>query len=61
MFPTEKTRIVDVVYVNSVMWTVRWERGESGKSQGVGQLLPDKGPGRMGICHHEQEAGPPSK
>jgi hypothetical protein len=33
--------IVDVVYVNNVMWTVGWERGESGKNQGVGQLLPD--------------------
>jgi hypothetical protein len=37
------------------------ERGERGKSQGVGQLLPDKGPGWMGIRYHEQEAGPPSK
>jgi hypothetical protein len=30
---------------------------ERGKSQGVGQLLL----GWMGICHHKQEAGPPSK
>ncbi len=34
---TKKTEIVDVVYVNSVLWTVEWEMG---KSQGVG-LLPD--------------------
>ncbi len=57
----KKTGIVDVIYVNSVMWTVEKERGERGKSQGVGQLLPDKGPGWMGIRYHEQEAGPPSK
>ncbi len=57
----KKTGIIDVVYVNSVMWTVGWERGERGKSQEVGQFLPDKGPGQMGIRHQEQEAGPPSK
>jgi hypothetical protein len=57
----KKTVIVDVVYVNNVMWTVGWERGERGKSQGVGQLLPDWGLGLMGIRHHELEAGPPSK
>ncbi len=27
----------------------------------MGELLPDKGPGWMGIRHHEQEADPPSK
>ncbi len=53
--------IVDVVYVNSVMWTVGRERDDRGKSQGVGQLLSDRGPGWMGIRHQEQEAGPPSK
>jgi hypothetical protein len=56
----KKTVIVDVVIVNSVMWAERWERGERGKSQRVGQLLPDRGPGWMGI-HHEQEADLPSK
>ncbi len=56
--------IVDVVIVNSVMWTEGWgrgERGERGKSQRVGQLLPDRGPEWMGIRHHEQKTGPPSK
>jgi hypothetical protein len=52
--------IVDVV-VKSVMWAEGWERGERGKSQRVGQLLPDRGPEWMRICHHEQETGPPSK
>ncbi len=37
------------------------ERGERGKSQRVGQLLPGKGPEWMGIRHHEQNTGPPSK
>jgi hypothetical protein len=37
----KKTMIVDVVFVNSVMGADGWERGESGESQGVGQLLPD--------------------
>jgi hypothetical protein len=27
----------------------------------VGQLLPGKGPGWMGILHHEEDTGPPSK
>jgi hypothetical protein len=31
------------------------------KAKGVGQLLPDRGPEWMGIHHHEQETGPPSK
>ncbi len=35
--------------------------GERGKSQRVGQLLPSRGPEWMGIRHHEQETGPPSK
>ncbi len=43
------------------MWAEGWERGERGKSQRVGQLLPDRGPEWMGIHHHEQEIGPPSK
>ncbi len=38
-----------------------WERGERGKSQRVGQLQPGKGPEWMGIRHHEQETGLPSK
>jgi hypothetical protein len=50
MSQTKKTVIVDVIYVNNVMWTVGWER-----------LLPEWGPGWMGIRHHKQEAGPPSK
>jgi hypothetical protein len=58
---TKKTVIVDVVFVNSVMWAEGWERGERDKSQKVGQLLPDRGPEWMGIRHHEQETGPPSK
>jgi hypothetical protein len=32
-----------------------------GKSQRVGQLPPERGPEWMGIRHHEQETGPPSK
>ncbi len=61
MSRTKKTVIVDVVIVNSVMWAEEWERGERGKSQRVRQLLPDRIPGWMGISHHEQEAGTPSK
>jgi hypothetical protein len=30
------------------MWAERWERGERGKSQRVGQLLPVRGPEWMG-------------
>ncbi len=52
--------IVDVVLVNSVMWAEGWERG-GGQEPRVGQLLPDRGLGWMGICHHEQETGPQSK
>ncbi len=57
----KRTTFVDVVVVNSVMWAEGWERGERGKSQRVGQLLPDRGPEWMGICHREQETGPPNK
>jgi hypothetical protein len=53
--------IVDVVIVNSVMWAEGWERGERGKSKVFRQLLPDRGPAWMGIRHHKQKAGPPSK
>jgi hypothetical protein len=52
--------IVEVVVVNSVLQAERLERGQRDKSQRVGQLLPDRGPEWMGICHHEQETGPPS-
>ncbi len=45
----KKTVIVDVVFANSVMWAEEWERGERGESSRVGQLLPDWGPGWMGI------------
>jgi hypothetical protein len=38
-----------------------WERGEKGKSQRVGQLLPGKVIQWIGIRHHEQETGPLSK
>jgi hypothetical protein len=58
---TKKTVIVDVVIGNSVKWLMGWEMGERGKSQRVGQLLLDWGPEWMGIRHHEQENGPPSK
>jgi hypothetical protein len=61
MSRTKKTVIVDDIIVNSVMWAEGWERGKRGKSQRVGQLLPDRGPGWMEIRHHEQDAGPPSK
>ncbi len=61
MSQMKKTVIVDVVIVNSVMWAEGRERGERGKSQRLGQLLPDRGPEWMGIRHHEQETGPPSK
>jgi hypothetical protein len=47
---TKKTVIVDVVGVNSVMRAEGWERGERGKSQRAGQLLPDRGPEWMGIA-----------
>jgi hypothetical protein len=57
----KKAVIVDVVLVNSVMLAEGWERGGRGKSQRVGQLLPERGPVWMGIRHHEQETGPPSK
>ncbi len=53
--------IVAVFIVNSVMCAEGLERGERGKSQRVGQLLPDRAPGWMGIRHHEQDTGPPSK
>ncbi len=53
--------IVDVSVVNSVMGLKGWERGEGGLNQGVGQLLPGKGPEWMGIRHHEQNIGPPCK
>jgi hypothetical protein len=36
-------------------------KGEGGKNQRVGQLLPNKGPEWMGICRHEQDIGLPSK
>ncbi len=55
MSRTKKTVIVDDVIVNSKMWAEEWEKGERGKSQRVGQLLPDRGLEWMGICHHEQE------
>ncbi len=58
---TKKTVIVYVVIVNCVMWAEKWERVERGKNQRMVQLLPDRGPQWMGIRHHEQEAGPPSK
>ncbi len=58
---TKKTGFVDVVIVNSVILAEGWERGERGKSQSVGQLLPDRGPEWMGIRHYGQETGPPSK
>ncbi len=53
--------IVDVVIVNSILWVEGWERGERGKSQRVGQLLLNRGAEWMGIRHHEEETGPPSK
>jgi hypothetical protein len=58
---TKKSVIVDVVIVNSVMWAEGWVRGERGKSQRMGQLLPDRGQEWIGIRQHEQETGPPSK
>ncbi len=57
---TKKIVIVDVVIVNSVMWAEGWERVKGQKPK-VGQLLPDREPGWMGVHHHEQEAVPPSK
>jgi hypothetical protein len=51
---TKKTVIVDDVIVNSVSGLKGWERGEGGQNQGVGQLLPGKGPEWMGIRHYEQ-------
>jgi hypothetical protein len=36
-------------------------RGEEGKNQRVGQLLTGKGPEWIGIRHHEQDIGRPSK
>ncbi len=55
--------IVDVIVVNSVMWAGGggWGKGERGQSLRVGQLLPGKEPEWIGIRHHEQDTGPPSK
>jgi hypothetical protein len=36
-------------------------KGEGGKNQRVGQLLPGKGPEWIGIRRHEQDIGLPSK
>jgi hypothetical protein len=58
--PMKKTMLVDVVFVNNVMWAERGKGVKGAKAMG-GQLLPDKGPGWMGIHHPEQEAGSPSK
>jgi hypothetical protein len=35
--------------------------GEGGENHRAGQLLPGKGPEWMGIRHHEQDIGLPSK
>ncbi len=61
MSRTKKTVIVDVIIRNSVKWADGVGNGWKGKSQRVGQLLLDWGPEWMGIRHHEQETGPPSK
>jgi hypothetical protein len=61
MSRTKKTVIVDVVVVNSVMRLRGREGGEVGKNQRVWQLLTGEGPEWMGIHHHEQDTGPPSK
>jgi hypothetical protein len=47
---TKKTVTVDVVVVNCVMGLKGWEKGKGGKKQGVGQLLPGKGPEWIGIA-----------
>jgi hypothetical protein len=56
----EKTVIVDVVIVIQC-GLQGWERGEGGLKVKGGQLLAGKGPEWMGICHHEQNIGLPSK
>ncbi len=62
MSQTKKTEIVDVVVVRVEQSGLKgWGRGERGKSQWVGQLLPGKGPEWMGIRHHELETSLPSK
>jgi hypothetical protein len=60
LFQNKKTMVVDVVIV---AWygPKGWERGEGGKKVMGGQLLPGKGPEWMGIRHHEQDIGLPSK
>jgi hypothetical protein len=55
---TKKTVIVDVILVNNAVWV---GKGWKGQKPRVGQLMPDREPGWMGIRHHEQEAGTPSK
>jgi hypothetical protein len=55
MLSWTKKNVIVVVSVNSVMWAEGWERGERGKDERVGQLLPDSEPGWIGIRHHEQE------
>jgi hypothetical protein len=37
--------IVDVIYVNRVMWIVGWERGERGEAKG------------WGICYQTEDQG----
>ncbi len=41
----KKTVIVDVVFVNSVMWVERWERGERGEDLRVGSCYQTGSPG----------------
>jgi hypothetical protein len=61
--PDKKTVIVDVVVVTEygLKGWERGERGERGQKVKGWQLLPSKGPEWMGICHHEQDIGLPSK
>jgi hypothetical protein len=56
LFRTMTTEIVDVIYVNNVIWTMGCEKGERGKSQEAGKLLADQRQGWMGIRHHEQRS-----
>ncbi len=52
--------VVDVV-INSVMGLKGWEGVKGVRIKGVMQMLLGKGSEWMGIQHHEQNTGPPSK
>ncbi len=60
MFQTKKTEIVDVVIVTQY-GPKGWEGVRGDWKVRGGQFIPGKGPEWMGIHHHEQDIGLPSK